>query len=642
MEIQKLIMDLCEDENNGLIDSIVKPVSLPPVKKDTVYVNVLLDFNLDKKAIEIKTSPFTETSPSDYNYFGNNQSANIQTYVVRMADAFLYYWNGKLYGIMKNLLMALPECELMYMLTACESCDMFCTNGINLNKVETEAKIKIQDNNFYFNDKKMTPEKFLMNLAGDDISTPVLVVPRIIKDNECTVISLHKDYTNYIRSLLVPTGSMSKGICHLCGRESEEIDTVNFSSKLPRNSVTKIFTVTNTSTAPNFNRSEYNKSFAICRTCYEKILAGQNIAQRDFTTQISGVKCLLLFDEIFGDVDRKQAKRNVELVFRPHYSEVWRNAFDEMLNEQESGLYEICMIFYKTDGKSTEAIKTIEITNVRLKEVVMAFEGARIKTGSMKYFTIGSLYNLIPMRSNNKGEIVGIRTLLDLYDAILNSNVIERDYIFDLFSEACSRTLQAQKGYNNMIAVIPPDNCQAFQDDYIIQQIVIKYIILFHALQRLKILNRDVFMESEHECVNINNEYIRQAEEYLNAQGFQEEARGLFYLGMLLFDAGNIQLKKMLGTANPIKLIVRKINYGGMLDDEVKSLYEDIMTIINNNEKDAESWIFESYIHDSIRENLKKLPNGTANIFYILSGYTYSLGKIVKNEEKNLEVNNAL
>ena len=311
-------------------------------------------------------------------------------------------------------------------------------------------------------------------------------------------------------------------------------------------------------------------------------------------------------------------------------------------------LYEFNIIFYKTDGKSTIINKTIEnISSIRFEYIKNAFEEVRIIFDEkLKIFTLGSIYSIVPVSTNNKGIQINIARLLDLYSAIIKGELIDRNLIYDLACEALDRGLNelrssTVRNYRNLYKLTYLHD-KDYGIDIYINKIMMSYIALFHVMQKLNIIDKEVFKMNDRSDIGTDlPTSIKESEEFLTLQGFSHEAKGLFYLGALLYQIGNAQYKQ----DHKTKPILDKITYSGMNNYDVLTLYMEILEKIRQYKKYVNHWLcerIEKQLHCYLGnlENVK-LFNEKENVFFIMAGYAYCVDnfkKVAINEDKNNEM----
>lgn len=642
---------------SGLLTALIKPAPIIGKDKKKELLNVFMDFDLDNKEISFKFAPYNEESEAHYNFFGNNAAAAKQNYAVRDAGSLLNFWFGRPNGVMDNVYNFVAMGELKELLKECSETGLFTNQGIDGTKIhyiDASAKFSVlsdkENKGLYLNGEKYAAEQFLRNCL--DIGNTVklmLVIPCIIKNKKRFIISLHTDYIKAVEdSLQSEKGDVA--VCHVCGRQQTDINTKEYSSKLSKSSIGKVFVTTTVNYAPNFNRKHHQKNYSLCKSCYEKIMFGEKKVMRDFKIKIAREDCVILFSGIKKQLELtyiEKIQSGLDLFFNPKDSQEWFQSFQaDVEKEQDLPFYEFNLVFYKTDGKSCAVKKTIEnISKIRFQQVEQGFRQAREQVGeAVPYFTMGHIYHMIPVTANNKGEQIDIARVLNLYSAILQGQRVEKAVVFDFAIEALTKglnELRASKlrNYKNLeqlsfLAAKP--NC----NDIFIYRIIMKYIALFHALQNLHILDKEVFSMMESEIAVDVPEYILKMEEFLDKQGFSKEAKGLFYLGALIHKVGMAQYKQ----EHQHKPILDKITYTGMNSHEVITLYEEVLEKTRQYKTVLLKFgglSFCEQVEKQFHQNLgyitqESLLNEKENVFYIMAGYAFNVMNYKKKDETNI------
>jgi CRISPR-associated protein Csh1 len=403
-----------------------------------------------------------------------------------------------------------------------------------------------------------------------------------------------------------------------------------------------------------FSKINHQKNFGICRECYEKLMFGEKRIMSDYKIKIAREDCVILFNSLDKDIELEnfyKIKDDIDIAFNTKETQEWTEMFkNEITDWQQSELYEFSIIFYKTDGKSCNIRKTIEsISSIRFGYVINTFESIRRTFGErLKYFNLGNLYGIVPVSSSKDGEQLNILRLLNLYGAILKSESVSKNYIFDLACEALEKGLNELNSskvhnYKNLYKIMYLKDKESGKDIYI-NKIMMSYIAFFHVLQKLKILDKEVFMdENKKKTEEVLPDKIIASEKFLDEQGFSTEARGLFYIGMLTHIIGVAQYKQ----GHKYKPILDKMTYSGMSNYDVMEFYLELVEKTRQYKKYVNIWLcerLEKKIHENLSDLEKaKLFNEKENVFFIMSGYAYcveyskkdNMGKDNNEEEKN-------
>ena len=667
MDMPSLIADIGRSSEGGIYDKLGKSIKIMPkdLKKD--LINVFLDLSIDKGCIEFDVQPYYSSCEKEYNYFGNNSASNVQFYPVRDAASILYYWFGKSNGVFKNLLDTLETGQLQEMLEGCEKLKLFDSNGINCEKVipRNNETIMVEfvkegkDKTVYVNNEKSSAEKlFLAYIGAQNAEKICLVIPRIIFNNSKYVISNHKDYLELCEKQIQgqSEGSQTNYICHICNKSCNDVNTVACSTKLSRSSINKAFVTTTINYAPQFDKDKFDNAFSICSSCASFLKAGENKAMSEMKSKIAGEDAVLLFEGLYENIEYgycEKLKKNIDIVFNIKDSQEWFDALIAEINEEQKvENFYFSIIFYKTDGNSCSIKKTIEsVSNSKFKFIQKVFEDNRLSMSQyLRYFNLGHIYRLVPVSTDKKGTQLNIKSVLNLISAVIQGELIDKNEIMELACEALEKGVMQLKSselrnYRNLYNLEFFYNEQKkikdcrYTDKYI-KKIVMSYICLFKSLQKLNILNREVFkVENATESISNLPEEIAKMETFLNSNGFSTEAKGLFYLGAMIYQIGVAQAKKQ----HAQKPILDKISFGGMNSKEVIQMYLDVMEKTRQYQKTVNLWWFErlqKQMHLNFGDlSTVKLLNEKENVFYIMSGYAFCVDNYKKANNDSEEEN---
>ena len=658
MDIPKLLSNMCGEGAENLFSALIKPASIMAKDRKKDLLNIFMKFDLDQKKIFFDAVPYSGDMVDEqkYHYFGNNPAAAKQTYVVRDAGSMLNFWLGKPKGIMQNLYEFIGDGKLKELLKECQESQLFDEKGIceaaiqfreALGEVEFEVKRDKADKGLYINGDKVSTDKFINFCLEDESSGKfVLVIPQIIKDGENICISQDEGYLTAITESLQGESVGSLAVCHLCGKSKSDINTVEYSTKLSKSSIGKVFVTTTVNYSPLFNKSNHQKNYSLCKACYEKILFGEKAVMRDYKIRIAGEDCVLLFAGITDNLETKflpALKANIDAVF--NHKEL-DQAVKDLINEfdcqgmatylgKKIHLYEFHMVFYRTDGKSTSVVKTIEsISRIRFKEVNEAFEKILQERFDkfLTYFSLANIYRMIPVATNSKGEQLDIGRVLDFYSGILKGEAIARNVIFDFATEALekgirelnSAKLRNYKNLNRLEALYGKD----YGKDFYSAEMVMMYLALIEVLQELKILNEEVVMMEKIGSPMVQYpEYIQEMEQFLTAHHFNMAQKKLFYMGVLMHLIGRAQYKQ----DHKTKPILDKITYSGMTDKEVLEFYLELQAKGRQYQsillKNKILGVFEQ-IEGCVTRNLGEVDKKNQltekeNVFFIKAGYSF-------------------
>ena len=677
MDIPSLML-VAAQEGGSFIEQSIKELKVKPKEKEKELLNVWLELNCDEKLISFRPFAYQKSrSEKQFHYLGNNASAASQIYVVRDVNSFLNYWICRMNGIFMNILNFLPEPSLKDKLEICRQNGLFDENGLNFEYIKgTDMATGLyQDpadkkkNSLLFGDERMTCEKWLLQVmelsAGQKL---MLIVPVIILNGERTVISCDPDYIQAIEAQLAGNSSEEKkgkkkktAVCHICGQASDSIDTKKYCNNLERSSISKVFVTTPINYAPGFEKNLHQKNFALCKPCYDKWYSAEKKIMKDYRLKIAGEDAVVLVDGIGQRLeieDLSRIVRDIDAAFNPEKYWDWLTELKkDYLEEQKIELYEFNLLFFETDGKSCAIKKSIEdISSVWFQQVKEEFKKTRMKNDYaevLRKFDLGSVYGLIPVRKDKKKKQLNINRVFEFYAAMLQKNILESKVIFEYFAEAmeCGRReimSSELRNYENLYCLeVYHRMAEKGGFEWYVHYMCHAYLGLIEILQNLNILRNGVFqMNDAAETKNNSGEnitetmdgekkliekMIEEKEEFLDRHGFPDYAKGIYYVGAMMYQVGMMQYHQ--GHKN--KPILDKVSYSGVnqrdiiellgeLHDKVRQ-YKGAMVnqkkkyLIENTEYLAKQAY--GYLGDFVSPEYREL-NEHENLFYLMSGYS--------------------
>lgn len=667
MDIPSLMTSVAT-QSDSFIEQAIKYLKEPSGKTEHELLNVWLELDCDQRKITF--TPFAyqkQKSEQEFYYLGVNQSSATQIYVVRKADNFLSYWVCRMNGIFMNLQKFLPQGELKAKLEACYEEGLYSEAGLNFACMEGA----VADSELYQdeNDKKkktlklkgneLTGEKWLqqvMNLTSKQ--KIMLIVPVIVAGGERIIISQHPDYINAIEQFLGNSPddkkkkSQKMAVCHICGCLTDDIDTKTYSSKLDRYSISKVFVTTTINYAPDFKKDLHQKNFAICGKCYEKWYAAEKDIMRNYQLTIAGENAVVLVDGMMQPLDRDELPaivRKIDAAFQPGKYAEWLEILQmDILEEQEIPLYEFNLIFYKSDGKSCAIRKSIEdVSGIWFQRVLDAFKDIRTKkdyAARLKWFGLGSVYRMVPVRTNKKGEQLDVNIVLELYAAILQRIKIDKKVIWECFARALecgyreiisselrnTRNLHSITKYHEQYH---QKNTGSIGLEWYIEYMCYAYLAFSEVLKTLDILDNEGWTMDKLTEKDIQEEsgkqgIIAEKEAFLDRHGFSEEAKGIYYVGAMMNMVGMMQYHQ----GHTHKPILEKVTYSGMRRRDILRLLCELHEknkqygkAMQNQGKGYLLYCSELFAERAYAY-LGNLPDKEEwdeyeNVFYLMSGY---------------------
>jgi CRISPR-associated protein Csh1 len=638
-------------QGNSLLSLVKEKLSpQPKLKDDDKAFFVFLIFDLTKGEILFRDPrPFRPDTPKDYYYFGNNKAAESQYYLVREVGSLGYLlttvWNDLALILDKydmgnsDLLSKLQQMEAAGLVTFTKRKG---EGTVNLQKLslpglnDTLSHIEEKKKAVVGKDKLSFEELVRRTLGVTSKKTRfVLVIPALLCPGEpLSVLSCHPDYlkliekVNHMENIDIKQNSNKGFVCSICRRRGLDVKS-GYSASFSRTGVNKIFTTTTINYASKIEKSGFDRTYAVCNGCYQKLRAGEAVIEKKFRTRIAGENAFILPEGILKPLSYnyiEKLKYVTDLAFNIRDAVQWID-FVEAEAIEVDGLYALNIIIYRTDGNSVSVLQIIEdIPLLRFQLVMRLFaEGVTALYPHAQPMSLGSVYHLIPVRKTDKGQ-VNVQRVLSFYRSLLSGEMVYSKTLIGYAVEALDkglRQLSKQKldNYENLNLSYYREG----KEDFFIKNLIMSYLVLFRVLGQLELLERPILINKRR--VNMADDQKKQSsvetmEDFLEQQGFSKEARALFYLGALV----NRVALKQAGKGHKTKPVLNKVNYQGMSRRDILRLYEDVLDLIRHYYEGIPLYIgqYVERFHYYFGSLEKAWPlNEQENVFYIMSGYAY-------------------
>lgn len=617
---------------------------------DKDLYDVFLNFDLNKNAIYFAEKvAHSSESAAKYRYLGNNSAAGMQYYIVREGKSSGYI----LRSMFNDLAMELEKqkmdgSELYRLLEELQENGLIEYAGkkgegrINLDKFVDSSSFEnvsveaAEKKNIACNGENMSYDKFTRKMADMEEGSVQagFVIPRVItKDGEEIVISMHEDYKELIMRSKNLKGCDSIGnqdisdkskcrTCFICRQEKEDVKCSEYMSKLSRTGINKIFTTTTINSAKNIDKKKYEDSYAVCAECYRNLVSGEKYINENLTVRMAGERTFLVPEEVIGDFNFKyieRLKREVDMCFNPREVKNFMEGLEaEFKMDNENGHYNLNFVVNRTDGNSVNVLEVIEDVpffhfqrvNEILKEKALNYEDY------IKGLSMGSIYHMVPVRSNKSGDQLDVQKVLSLYKSILGGRQVKASQIFKYAAQAIGIEMKKEREFEA-------------------KKLIFEYMAFLNALSDMGILDRQELkrgkeLMDERQLAKENS--IEGVRRFLDDEGFDREARSLFYVGALMKSVANAQYS----SNHKKKPILGKIRFQGMNKNEVKRLYSDIVEKLRQYDKMT---YFNEMLMKDFHINFGK-PDGAwshgdcDNVFYIMAGYAFMTKNFETDENK--------
>jgi len=615
-----------------------------------------LTFDLLEGKIRLEDlKPFDKEDLYIYNYFGNNSAASLQFFVTRKVDSLHYLLLSCLsdlaFALEKNKLTDGELYKLLLQLQKSGMIELKSAKGkgkINLRKIKgvNNENISIRKDNqkvkIVVGDKTYTSEAFARYLLQIETSANnelTIVIPRI-KTNENQphiIISQHPDYisvTKKEQKLELTSKKKQKRICFICQKEKEGTSS-SVTAKFNRSGINKLFTTTTINTARDLNKNNYDDNYAICGDCFQNLLFGERVISSKFQGRIAGERAIILPEALIGNFTYEYLygiKRSVDLAFNPINFEEWKNQLDVEKDEiLHNPGYIVHFVIYRTDGNSISVLDVFgDVQLSRIGEVSILLGKNAAQIPGLRWFSLGSIYRIIPVRTNKKGDQLDIQRVLSVYKALLANHLLETELLYQYAMEALEKGLfQIRKKKITQYQNLSLNRYIPDKEDFYIKDIVMKYLCLLKSCQDLCVLDKIPFSNRKvgdnYMNQNLQDETISAIEGFLTEQNFDRLSRALFYLGTLINVVGRAQS----GKGHKSKPILNKIQFQGMNGREVIWLYQEVLDKLRQYDQMkyplTERLLSQFNRYYGVLKTKNELSE-QANVFYIMSGYAYMTG----------------
>jgi len=660
---------------------------LPRIKNDEQGYVVYMIFDIQNKKIYFESGePVKDDTAKQFLYFGNNSGSGFQYYLNRDAESLSYLLtstisdlynmlckygmqDGKMALIIKKMddsgLVTLSKKKgagninyKMFLLP-----DNYLIKGLteNTNKAKIVLSKTTEDG-----DKVVSPEQFIrIGIREKNKKNRfLLVVPAVLQeDGQRAVLSEYPEYIKLVKldkniqNESCAPSLQSKKVCYICHKEKDDVKTEDYIKNFDRKGINKLFEITTKNTSQILDNFNYENTYSICHDCYLDLLNGDKKIQKMFRGKVAGEDVFILPEGLIKDFEYNflyKLKREVDLALKEDDANNWLQNIEALASVDEIVYYSLNFVVYRTDGTSFSVLQTIEdVPTVRFKKIMeLIGHNVNMMRQHIKHMSLASIYRLIPVyQDKNSNKWTG--KVLSLYKALLCGEQIDMNELFSYACEGLDKGLNQLKkdevkNYFNMGLVEYKKNYKDYADDYFIRNLIMGYLILFNVCRQLNILINDKACHDEKKEVsnmqsiktaseNVNNS-IDDMENFLDMQQYTNEAKALFYLGVLIKRVAIYQMVK----EHKTKPILKKIQFQGMTNIEIYRLYNEVVEKLRQYKRlniftEAVMNRFH-YYYGCIKDTWKL--DGHANVFYIMSGYAYMVSSSMPDatkEEQEME-----
>jgi CRISPR-associated protein Csh1 len=420
-------------------------------------------------------------------------------------------------------------------------------------------------------------------------------------------------------------GPMKTKLCYASGNVEENVGELELST---RYSLNKMFVTETRNYATLFNKKKFSSNYQVSIENQEKLDYASDflLNEGNYKVKIANIDHVIIPQfryrtNIDWDMVLNGIKKKSDLLFNFRTLE---NMNKDILDETEN-VYWINFVAFESDGnffKSTEIIK--DVSNFHFSNVVKTFvdidwemkeaifidwDAVMTEYRERRFFNLNTVYALIPLRKDKEKK----NKALDLFKSILENRPIEKNKIYDYFTELILCHWYERYGsYTNI---------QKSSKDYFnnsVRESVFKYHAFIQVLKHLKLID----MEEKNNTISgelHGNKYDNAIHDFFERMKLNQDQQAMFYLGRMLNTVEYIQKGKN-------KTVIQKVNFNGMDKDDIQRLrigliekakqYNSIGKVVFTDNKFSELFNFNSWD-----------MNPKESVFFLLTGYSFGIGK---------------
>lgn len=421
-------------------------------------------------------------------------------------------------------------------------------------------------------------------------------------------------------------GKTNELVCSMCNSTSSDIgDTKKLSLK---------FYTTNQVIFSSDLTGDYTKNMVLCEECLNNIMAGENYIKDNLNTNIAGLSVYLIPHFIFGqpldknslDNTTKWIKNSFNTVkniksiekFKEHATSE-KKLEDEI--EDKNSYFLLNILFYKRVNQATKIKRLIKDINPSIfDEIYKSQSKARqvyekaIDKSLKTFLGLESIYYLTPIRIKD-GEMQQYNNLLYMYDAIFTKRTLDKKVIIKSILDAIVIKYLKKEGYN-----IKAGENNEIRDMVIQSGMYLKFLEYLGCIKGSEKMDVTKLIVKD----DIKN--------YIDNMSYNEEETAMFLLGYLMGEIGNCEYKRAKEGKKPI---LNKLNYSGIDKNKIIRLSNLVFNKLRQEKILTYNEIIYNQCKQLIDENLNHWKmDKSENLYYILSGYSYSSTKAILNSKK--------
>ncbi|MEJ5227617.1 TIGR02556 family CRISPR-associated protein [Thermodesulfovibrio sp.] len=605
-------------------------------KQHLLILNISKSNDLGRYTLNIELEEISGETPVKYLWVGNSPSNSEQD---KLTTDNLEYLISQ---TIPNLIKKLPDCDLKDKLKKLKDSIYFDLGdkesisstenqyeryryiwdlskiGMDFNREDVINKVKEEDSG--------KRSKKAVEIVSSELMNYIKKKTKLNK-NEISLftISLNGEllinddnYKKYIYSSLIDDifiNNKDEGLCHVCGAHGEVTwnttkfwfkfyitDKVGFSSNLKGD-------------------KNFLKNYAICRNCYESILAAESFVKNKMRIYLAKANVYIL--------PTFYLSQNIPVLKIERWSNYFKDKF--LASVSLSGLQEfqkkiedyITYENYQDNFMLNFLFADKKQAELKVYQLIQDVPPSRLDEIRQKAIELQNLgFNIFGIRDMYL-SLGKIHFLFLIGKSINKKNKFILTFYYQLFSNIPFHYQVLIKEFIRRIREIRFDT--DYNDSNFSQTLVFQNLLLIY-LEKLKLLDRG-------EKMNDTQEYLGSLDleenitTFLRNSKYSEQMASLFLIGLLIGEIGTEQYKK----GDKKKAILNKVNFQGMDLNKLVRLFNDVYEKMRQyrilTSKNEKIYSLAKNLFETNRHKWSLIPE--ENVFYVLSGYSFKTYKAI-------------
>ncbi len=428
-------------------------------------------------------------------------------------------------------------------------------------------------------------------------------------------------YGNYLSDVFEKA---RPGRCHVCGKHQAEVteNTTRFWFK--------VYITDKPGFASGFRKVNFYRNYAICRQCYQTLLAGETFMRTRLKGRLGQLSSRVYIVPLFHRTTIRPPAADLE-AWAGYVTDRWEatltwngwQAFQSKLKayqrfENTKASYLLDFLFIQDDGRSTKLQEYIrDVPPSRLDEVDEARHLTRsfaqqhlapIRTERWDPWDLGlnTIFYLFPIGKRGHGQ----QAFFQFLEALLSNRPVDFRELLPLFLETAS--VHRFHKYGAYVQA-PQKDPDAALRVFLVQTHLLRYY-----LSKLHLFKGGRSMSDIKHANEVRNLIPEDVWSYMDALELGTAERALFLLGILVGAVASAQ------QATGSVPILNKIHFQGMDTNKVRRLSNEMLDqlriyrALNPTTRD----LFAA--SRTLMDQAKGLLSPAENTYWVLSGYAFS------------------